>query len=133
MTVLDASVILKCFLKEPDSPKAFKLLDAHTSGDESVAVPELLYYEIANALVTKTTLSQEAITVAVQNLLELDLESYSLGADEYITAVQLAIRANITMYDASYPILAQRLGVDFITADKKLVDSLKGLEFVKLL
>lgn len=133
MTVLDASVILKCFLKEQDSPKALKLLEAHTSGDMQIAVPELLYYEVANALITKTRLPEEAITKAVRNLLELDLVSYSLGPDEYIRAAQLAVSSNITMYDASYPVLAERLGIDFITADRRLVGSLKGLEFVKLL
>jgi len=133
MIVLDASVILKCFLKEQDSPKALKFLEAHTSGNEQIAVPELLYYEVANALVTKTMLSEEDVTIALRNLLELDLASYSLGIEEYIRAVQLAMRTRVTMYDASYPILAQRLGVDFVTADKRLVDSLKALEFVKAL
>jgi Predicted nucleic acid-binding protein, contains PIN domain len=131
MIVLDASVILKCFLKEQDSPKALRFLEAHTSGHEQIAVPELLYYEVANALVTKTKLPEEAVTIALQNLLELDLASYSLGVEEYIRAAQLAIRTHITMYDASYPVLAERLGVHFITADRKLADSLKDLKFVK--
>ncbi len=133
MIVLDASVILKCFLKEQDSPKALKFLEAHTSGDEQIAVPELLYYEVANALVTKTALSEKDITAALRNLLELDLVSYSLGVEEYIRAAQLAMRVHITMYDASYPVLAERLGVNFITADKRLVSNLKDLEFVKAL
>jgi predicted nucleic acid-binding protein len=133
MIVLDASVILKCFLKEQDSPKALKFLEAHTSREEQIAVPELLYYEVANALVTKTALSEENVITALQNLLELELASYSLGIEEYLAAAQLAMSCNITMYDASYPVLAERLGVDFITADRKLVDGLKELEFVKAL
>ena len=109
------------------------MLENHTTGDEQIAVPELLYYEVANALITKTTLSKKATTTAIRNILELDLISYSLGTDEYMSAVQLAISSNITMYDASYPVLAEKLGADFITADRKLVGSLKGLDFVKTL
>jgi predicted nucleic acid-binding protein len=133
MIVLDASVVLKCFLKEQDSSKALRLLEAHILGDEQIAVPELLYYEVANALVTKTTLSEEAIITALRNVLELELASYSLGMEEYVRAAQLAIKANITVYDASYPVLAERLGTNFITADSKLLDSLKDLQFVKAL
>jgi len=133
MIVLDASVVLKCFLKEHDSPKALKLLEAHILGDEQIAVPELLYYEVANSLVTKTALLEGAVITALRNLLELEFASYSLGMEEYIRAAQLAMEANITVYDASYTVLAERLGTDFITADGKLIDSLKDLEFVKAL
>jgi predicted nucleic acid-binding protein len=133
MIVLDASVILKWFIREEDTPKAIQFLEAHISSDEQIAVPELLYYEVSNALANKTALSEGDITAALRNLLGLDLVSYSLGAEEYIRAAQLAMRSKITVYDATYAVLAESLKVNFVTADMRLMDSLKGLEFVKML
>ena len=131
MIVLDASVVLKWFLKEEDTPRAIEFLESHISGDGHIAIPELLYYEVANALATKTALSEKDVLAALRNLLGLDLVGYSFGADEHIKAAQLAMNSGITVYDASYPVLAQSLGIDFVTADRRLANSLKGLEFVK--
>ena len=133
MIVLDASVVLRWFLSEDDTPQAIKFLESHVSGDDQIAVPELLYYEVANALATKTALLEKDVRAALRNLLELDLASYSLGIDEYIGAAQLAMSSNITVYDASYPVLARSLHIDFVTADMRLVNILNDFEFVKAL
>ena len=133
MIVLDASVILKWFLREEDTPSASKFLESHILGDNQLAVPELLYYEVANALVTKVTLPEEAIISALRSLLDLDLASYSLRREEYVEAVQLAIRSGVTVCDASYVVLAEKLGVDSVTADTKLVDRLRNLKFITAL
>jgi predicted nucleic acid-binding protein len=45
----------------------------------------------------------------------------------------LGKQKDITVYDASYLILAQKLNANFITADLKLFRKIKDLNFVKLL
>lgn len=48
--LLDASVILKWFLDEPDSDKAKIIKDNHVNGKFTIVIPDIAIYEIANAL-----------------------------------------------------------------------------------
>ena len=134
MIVLDASVVLKWVFSEEDgSDRADSLKSDHIAGTEVVAVPDLLFYEIANVLATKTRLSEKDCKEALSLLWHFDLERFELGLEEFLDAASLARRYKITLYDAVYVELAQRLKCVFITADKKLHEKVKGLKMVELL
>ena len=64
---------------------------------------------------------------------ELDFEIIELSIKDIIKATILGRKRGITVYDTSYLILAEKLGVDFITADLDLFKKVKDLNFVKLL
>ena len=131
MIVLDASVILKLILPhEKGRDKAIQLLDDHISGKVRIAAPELLHYEIANVLVTKTGLTSEAAYQGFEKIFNLEIETFTLGSKEYLTAIELVAKHNITVYDASYISLADSLRCGFTTADKKLWMKTKELGFV---
>jgi predicted nucleic acid-binding protein len=117
MIVLDASVILKWLLPEEDRAVALGFLDKHISGQEQIAIPELLYYEAGNILAVKSKLTPEALTEGMHYLFELELLAFTLGRKEHLEAVRLA----------------RSLSVPFITADEKLVRKLKNLPFVQIL
>jgi len=134
MIVLDASVILKLILPhEKDRDRAIQLLDDHISGNVRIAAPELLYYEIANVLVTKTGLTFEAAYQGFERIFDLEIETFTLGLKEYLNAIELAARYAITAYDASYISLAKSLKCKLTTADEKLWMKTKELGFVHLL
>ena len=48
--VIDASVIVKWFVAEKGSDYALKLRDMYISGEIKIAAPELLLYEVLNAV-----------------------------------------------------------------------------------
>ncbi len=50
MSVLDASVVLKWFVNEADSGLALKLREEFYTGEREIVAPDLLLFEIANAL-----------------------------------------------------------------------------------
>jgi predicted nucleic acid-binding protein len=50
MSVLDPSVVLKWFVNEADSGQALKLREEFYAGEREIVVPDLLLFEIANAL-----------------------------------------------------------------------------------
>jgi predicted nucleic acid-binding protein len=134
MVVLDASVILKWILiGEEGEDRARPYRDRHVSGEEPIAVPELFFYEIGNVLATRTTLDREAVVEAFTLLWSFDLEVFSLGLEEFLSGLALARTAQITLYDAAYLELAQKLGCDFVTSDKKLFEKVKGQAKVRLL
>ena len=124
MIVLDASVLLKWFLEEEDREKALVHWKRHIEGDETIAVPDLLFYEIANTLLLRTALSADEIQRSLDEVRSCDLH---VAAFSEIPGVpQLARRHSLTAYDASYVALAQALRCRFVTADEKLLVRLKG-------
>lgn len=134
MIVLDASVVLKwVFDDESDGDRAALLKDAHVSGHETVAAPDLLFYEIGNVLATKTRLSEAAIAEAFSLLWEFGLERFDLGSDEFQGSLALSRRYKITLYDAAYVELSRRLKCTFVTADKRLYEKIKSIRTVELL
>jgi len=134
MIVLDASVILKwIFEDEVCGESAARFKDAHISGREIIAVPDLLFYEIGNVLATKTRLSESSITEAFTLLWEFSLEHFDFGLDEYQSSMALSRNYRITLYDAAYLELSQRLKCSFVTADRKLYEKIKSVKTVEVL
>jgi predicted nucleic acid-binding protein len=134
MVVLDASVILKwIFHDENGSAKARRFKDAHVAGDEIIAVPDLLFYEVANVLATKTQLDNKYCVEVFSILWEFGLERFDFGAEEFISALSMARRHSMSVYDAAYIELSRRLRCPFITADRRLYERAKGLGAIQLL
>ncbi len=134
MIVPDASVVLKwIFADEDDSERAARLKDEHVSGQELIAVPDLLFYEIGNVLATKTRLSEAAIAEAFSLLWAFSLERFDLGLDEYQSSLVLSRKYKITLYDAAYVELSRRLKCTFVTADRNLYEKVRNLKAVELL
>lgn len=134
MIVLDASLVLKwIFADEVGADPAARLKDAHVAGQETVAVPDLLFYEIGNVLATKTRLSEAAIAEAFSLLWDFSLERFDLGLEEFQGSLALSGKYRITLYDAAYVELSRRLKCTFVTADKKLYEKIKSIKSVELL
>lgn len=134
MIVLDASVVIKWILDdELQSAAALAYRKQHFEGTNRIAVPELLFYEIANILATKTPLTAEEAIEGFQFILGSELDGYSLGPEEFSTAIRLAKKFKLSLYDGSYIALASVLESEFITADSRLVSKTKSLSYVKLL
>lgn len=134
MIVLDSSVVLKWIFSDEDGgEKARRFRDDHISGAERIAVPDLFFYEIANVLSTKTGLNTKDCSEAFSLIWNFDFESVCFGLEEFGDAISLSKRYGITMYDASYIELAQKLRCKFITADKRLMEKVKGLRGITLL
>jgi predicted nucleic acid-binding protein len=133
MIVADASVVLKWIMNEQDTEYALAIREKHVIGESIIAVPDLLFYEIANVLATKISLEKRAARSALRQILALELEMYHFGIEAFIETLETAIQYKITVYDSTYIILAKRLGCPFITADKQLWNKVKDLGFVQLL
>jgi predicted nucleic acid-binding protein len=133
MIVPDASVVLKWFLPEADRDKALALVVGHISGQDVMAVPELLFYEVSNILTVKSRLSAEVIFAGMRYLYALGLRAFRLDQEQSLEAIRLARSHQLSIYDASYVALAITLRATFITADARMARKLQGLTFVKTL
>ncbi len=120
ITVVDASVALKWFLQESDTEHAMRLRERHLTGEILLAAPDLLLYEVGNALRFKHDFTVTGIQEALTALLRLQLEL--IGPTERLLhhAVALARQSRLTYYDALYLAAASELEARLITADKRL-------------
>jgi predicted nucleic acid-binding protein len=134
MIVLDSSVALKwIFADEGGAEHALRVRDDHISGKSEIAVPSLFFYEIANVLATKVKLSTEEVLEAFELISAFELNVHELDSPEYLEAMTLAMKQRVSVYDASYHLLASRLGCRFLTADRKFWEKVKGLGVAELL
>ena len=134
MIVLDSSVALKwIFANEDSADHAERIRDDHVSSKNEIAVPTLFFYEIANVLATRVKLSPKEALEAFELVSAFELDVHELDNSEFMEAMALAMKHKISVYDASYHVLASRLECRFLTADRKFWEKVKGLEVAELL
>jgi predicted nucleic acid-binding protein len=133
--VVDASVILKWYLlDEAHGAQALVLLQQCTAGELKLLAPSLLTYELMNGLVIagrRARLDQNTILLSFRGFMSLGIRFYEVSsfADRVPHYCQLYGRS---AYDSSYLALAEREGVDLITADERLFNSVqKDLPWVR--
>jgi predicted nucleic acid-binding protein len=116
MTVLDALVVLKWFVKEDDSDLALKLREEFYRGEKEIVVPDLLLFEVANVL--RYNFTVEEVQEAVGTLFAMEIEIITPTSSLLSKTIELAKDLGVTCYDAAYLSLAEELGFEFITADE---------------
>ena len=131
--VLDSSVIVKWFCKEENTEMALKFREGHVNGYVNIAFPDLVIYEIANALRYNQKVTEEDVIDSVNSLIDLGVDIIVPTKRVTESAISLAFEYDITLYDAYFLALARELGFDFVTADDNFYKKVKELKFVKLL
>lgn len=121
MVCLDANLIVRLIVGDA-SPRIQEFAAQWNSDGRGFVAPSLIGYEVTNAL-------HRIRLVAPENL-EIDeaMRSYELMSieliqdrDLHIEALQFADRFRLpAAYDCHYLALANRLGIEFWTADRKL-------------
>lgn len=132
--VIDASVILKWFFDFPDEQnrdQALVLKNLHIEGKIVLIVPQYSIYEITNALTfSKYKLDKAIVLESLAALEGLKIKRIDDYSDKKLMkmAVELAFEYSMTIYDALYLALANKLKCNLVTADRKFVDKLKKHE-----
>ena len=133
MIVLDASLINKLFLPNEAGHEEVKaIIKNHLLGKEHVIVPDLLFYEVANTLATKSEIILEYTLESLSQLYALNLKVTPFSEKTINKSAEFAKEYNVTVYDAIYAVLAKQKKCELITADEKFVRAV-NLPFVKTL
>lgn len=131
--VLDSSVLIKWFSNEENTATAIEIRDSYVKGNAGIACPDLIIYEIANALRYNKALKEEDIKDSINSLLAIGINIIVPTKSVMESAISIAFEYNITIYDACFVALAKELNFIYITADEKLHNKVKRLAFVRLL
>ncbi len=128
--VVDASIIVKWFSRfEQDVESSEKLLNSHIEGASMLVSSSLVLYEVCNALRFNPNFTEKDVSRAGTNLLKLELELVDFS-EVFESAIELAFSHDITIYDAAYIAVSQKLHIPLLTADYKLLDKIKDLPLV---
>ena len=133
MIILDASVVVKWFSEEEYTDKALEIRERIRMGEEKVVVPDLLLYELANALRYNSNFDANDVSDALTSIFDMDMDIVTPIPETINSAVTLAFEYNITVYDAFYVALAKETELTFITADRRLCERVSNLDFVKFI
>jgi predicted nucleic acid-binding protein len=125
LVVVDASVVLKWFLPERWSEEARQLLDEPVG----LVAPDLLFAEVGNAMWKRVRMRQLSGPVARRMVADIATIAVRPVAGRLLLkdAMNVAVSAGITVYDAMYLVLAVRLQTHLVTADQRLSAALSGL------
>ena len=128
--VVDASVGIKLFVEEDYSDKVHSLFE-HLALDipAILYVPDLFYIECTNILLKYTRRFGRSLEDSRADLLDLGRLSLRVvpTAELMVDALLLAAQQKITAYDACYAVLASRLTIPLVTADKPLAKAVQAL------
>jgi predicted nucleic acid-binding protein len=134
---LDASFLLQLVLHGELVTPAADLWRAWHTEEQDLVAPSLIYYEVSNVLyryVQAEWISMQDARRVFNRISDFSIVVYQDSA-LHRQALEVAERFSLpAAYDAHYLALAQRLGAEFWTADRKLVAAVRGsLPWVHLL
>lgn len=121
--IVDASVLLRAFFPDEAQPQAQALMRDHVAGRILLKAPDLLPYELANAVWQAerrgriSSAQADEILQAMEGL-RIEIEPLARGA-----MLSLARRFERSAYDAAYLALAEKLGEPLITGDERLYNA----------
>lgn len=125
IVVVDASVVTKWFVQEEYSTNALKLRDDYTNRLTDIAAPELLPFEVINALRYNPEFGEKDTKESAKALERYSLWLSPILGKLAVKTIENALKYGITIYDSSYMSLADLESKTFYTADEKLLAKLK--------
>ena len=120
--VIDASAVLAFILPDESTPKSVNhAFTNFAQGKLRLIAPDLLKLEISNALrsaVIKKRMTQKLAKKILNKFLELNIEYQENNNLKQI--LQIALKHNLSVYDAVYLELSQKCKAELLTLDQQL-------------
>jgi predicted nucleic acid-binding protein len=130
--VVDSSVVAALVTPEQYSDWASKKLSEYND----FHALDLNYYEVANAIKYKKSDrfdAKDTLKAFNQATEILDLYAVHNFSEVINNALAIAIELKITVYDAAFLSLAQKLNAKLLTLDQKLVKKIEGTKYFSLM
>jgi predicted nucleic acid-binding protein len=127
--VVDASVALKCYLREADSEAALALL---ASGERLVA-PDLIVAELCNGawrLIRRGEVRPEQLAIIAKAAPDA-FTALHCSASLAARAAAIALELDHPVYDGFYLALSEAQDAPLVTADRRLLAKAAGTPFAE--
>ncbi len=130
--VLDASVVVKWYCEEKDSDKALEIRERYRRHKVNIIVPDLLFYEVINAIRFNLEIIEETKKRIAKNLLAIGFDTVIPSRNQYVEALSFALKKDLTIYDSIYYVIAKDADAVYVTADKNFWSKTKNRAIVLL-
>jgi predicted nucleic acid-binding protein len=131
VVVIDANLAVVLAAKDLRAASVERQMGAWLAAGETLHAPDLLPYEVANALtrlLVAGRLAAEDMVEAWELVEGIPIELHPLTAGPRIMRTALRLRRQ-NAYDAAYLVLAEQLGAELWTLDGPLARNAVGLGF----
>lgn len=118
--IIDASFLLAYLFPDEDIKKVQQVFNQYKAGKVKLIAPLILPFEIFNGLqsgILTKRVDKKIVEQLGGKFQELDIE---LREVEYLAVLALAIKSQISFYDASYLYLAKKYKLELLTLDERL-------------
>jgi predicted nucleic acid-binding protein len=107
---------------EADAPAAMELLRAHLESESILHAPSLIFYEVANGLLLgRARSATDVVEQSLAQLFDIALQVVPPDSANILHATRISRELGLTLYDATYLALAESLGCELVTADRRFV------------
>jgi len=120
--IIDSSIAVKWFSQEAGTEAALVLRENAFSGKCRLEAPDLLLFELADALRFNSCFNADDVKLALGSILNMGISFHPAEGPLLSRAVDLAFRYRMTVYDGCFIALADIRGLTLITADEKLME-----------
>ena len=133
MIVVDCSVAVKWVrTSEEDADKAYLILTSHLSNKDKIIVPDFIFIELANVLVTKSRYTDREVRQGLNYIFKTNLNITKVEKEILMKSAMLANKYKTTIYDMIYAVIAKKHKALLITTDENFIEKTK-FSYVKLL
>ena len=115
---------------EDDLDKALSLRNSIQKGLCIITVPDLLFYEVSNALRYNPDFTDADVKDALQSLYDMGFDTVRVEKEILHSAIEIAFKYNVTVYDAAFLALSMKLNKSFVTADYKFFERIKDFHII---
>ena len=118
--VVDASFVLSSLLPDEESPSADKYIRRHINGDIELISSRIFEFEVFNGFrsaILKKRITKEDTLRLSEKFLKLGIKYEDADIHE---AFLVALKENLSVYDASYVYLARLKRISLLTLDSRL-------------
>jgi predicted nucleic acid-binding protein len=122
--VIDSSALVKYFSREPGWERV-KLVML-----EGILTLDLSTKELANALwkkVMRNQMSYDTAREIIKDIVESEVLRVESQENYLLDALEMAVKANITIYDALFIALAKKKNLELVTCDSAQAEAAKML------
>jgi predicted nucleic acid-binding protein len=125
VVVADASVVVKWFVEEEHTGDALRLRDDYADRVVDIASPDLMPYEVLNALRYNPGFGESQLVETARALEKFSLWMLPLEEELAERCVENSLRYGISVYDSAYLSLGVVRGIPVYTADQRLIDKVR--------
>ncbi len=125
VVVADASVVVKWFVEEEHSGDALRLRDDYVDRVVDIASPDLMPYEVLNALRYNPAFGEDKLVETARALDKYSLWLLPLEGELAERCVENSLRYGVSIYDSAYLSLGIERDVPVYTSDQRLIDRVR--------